>query len=151
MKKYNTNNIRRKKIIIQRSQKHAFQSNSSQNHTNNFPDDATDLCTRLDDLIVNMRGDETDFINDDRANSFNENEINQDHFLETPIPRKVRLKEAEQINPKSETSKTNTFDHRLAIGRDQTSRDIRITENQQRKQHHPTNKRAVSNRTDISK
>ncbi|VDI60449.1 Hypothetical predicted protein [Mytilus galloprovincialis] len=33
------------------------------------------------------------------ANSFNENEINQDHFLETPIPRKVRLKEAEQIQP----------------------------------------------------
>ncbi|VDI05596.1 Hypothetical predicted protein [Mytilus galloprovincialis] len=96
---HNTNNTRKEENhhAPKEARKRTFQSNSTQNHTNNFPDDATDLYTRLDDLIVNMRGDETDFINDDGANSFNENEINQDHFLETPIPRKVRLKEAEQI------------------------------------------------------
>ncbi|VDI51418.1 Hypothetical predicted protein [Mytilus galloprovincialis] len=55
---HNTNNTRKEENhhAPKEARKRTFQSNSSQNHTNNFPDDATDLCTRLDDLIVNMRG-----------------------------------------------------------------------------------------------
>ncbi|CAC5399463.1 unnamed protein product [Mytilus coruscus] len=80
----NNNREERKYHTPKAARKRPFKKINGQNHTYHDPDEATDLCTRLDDLIVNISGDEADFHQDDRAYKSIENleEIKQTEISE---------------------------------------------------------------------